>query len=167
MKKNALIMCLVNELAVNVATEVCKKGNFNFYDLSQVFNNIEINFKSDLNKVAQNLNSVKISSEQLNIISNENNSIFVSNNFALLSESNLTQLKKNCVVVFIKVNKSDYLEYIWRNNLNSSSKFKVDAKVFDFREKAYINCADIVLDGSKNAKTMVNKLIKSLENLWV
>lgn len=165
MKKNALIMCIVNELAVNVAQELCKNVNYNFYDLSQVFNNFEINSKTDLNKVAQNLNSAKISSEQLNIILGENNSIFVSNNFALLSENNLKQLKSNCTVVFIKVDKNDYLEYIWRENLNSVSKFKVDAKVFDFREKAYINCADIVLDGTKSVKTMVNKLIKSLESL--
>ena len=167
MKTNALIMCLVNELAINVAKEFCNNASYNFYDLTEVFNNIEINSKTDLNKVAQNLNSGKISSEQLNIILGENNAAFVSNNFALLSENNLNKLKNNCAVVYIKVDKSDYLEYIWRDNLNSASKFKVDAKVFEFREKAYINCADVVLDGTKPVKTMVKKLIKSLENLWV
>ena len=163
--KNIIIFCLINSLASSVARDLCEQIDYNYIDLSKTFEEKEINSKTDLNIVAENSDSAKISIEQLKIISRVKNTVFVSNNFNLLSEKFLNNLKGECSVVYIAVNKIDYLEHKWNENLTQPTKFKVDDIVFEMRQKAYISCVDICLSGSTNAKTLSKKLIKKLESL--
>jgi len=163
--KNIIIMCLINSLAQQVAKELCAEINYNYIDLTEILEEIQINSKTELNIVAQNLEFAKMSSEQLKIISNAKQTVFVCNNFNLLSEKFLNSLKEVCTTIYIEVDKNEYLEYRWKNNLDKPSKFKVETSVFEFRQKAYISCVDECIKFNGNIKALSKKLIKKLENL--
>ncbi len=165
MKKNIILLCLIDDLARKLAQEVSSEFNISFFDLTKTFKENKINSKADLNKSIKDSFVAKISTDQLNVMKAVKNAIFVSNNFNLLSEKFLDDLKSLCIVVYMKVNKEDYLEYKWTENINKKEKFKVETKVFDFRQLAYSSCVDIVLDASKNIKTLSRKLIKYMESL--
>ena len=165
MKSNIFILCLVDELGINLAREVASMVGFNFYNLSEAVVLPKINCALDLNKLAKNYNLNKISSEQLNIISELNNAVFYSNNFNLLSVEFLPRIKQTCAVVYVRVDKNTYLEHAWQQNINSPSKFKVDSKVFETRDKAYISCAEVLLNYNNNLTKAASTLIKKLEKL--
>lgn len=163
--KNIIIFCLINNINKEISKQLSKEVSYNYLDLTQILDEFEINSKTDLNKVAQNLDIVKISKEQLEVISNVKNTVFVCNNFNLLSEKFLKSLKDLCYVVYISLNKNDYLEFKWSENLTKPSKFKLNDKVFEMRQKAYISCVDVSLSYNKNVKNIVKKLISKLEAL--
>ena len=165
MKSNIFILCLIDELGINLATEVANKLGLNFYNLSEAVTTPKPASHADLNKLIKNSNITKICSEQLNIVGLLNNSVFYCNNFSLLSQNYLQQLKQTCAVVYAEVDKSTYLENEWQQNLNKASKFKADVKVFETRNKAYTNCADVVIGVGDDVSPAAYKLIKKLEKL--
>ena len=65
----------------------------------------------------------------------------------------------------MRVDKTAYLENEWQQNLSNASKFKVNLKVFETREKAYISCAEVVIKADSSIKVTASKLIKKLEKL--
>ncbi len=165
LKSNIFIACLINDYGITLAKEVASKVGYNFYNLSGAINLPQINLKSDLNKLVRNSNLIKISNEQLKIVGELKNTIFYSDNFNLFSQNNLSKLKQTCIVVYVQVDKNAYLEHEWQKNINTSSKFKVDIKVFETRDKAYISCAEVVIKGEENLASTASKLIKKLEKV--
>ena len=87
MKSNIFITCLINDYGTALAREVAEQTGFNFYNLSEAIALPKINCKTDLNKLAQNYNLIKISSEQLKIIGALKNAVIYSDNFNLLSQN--------------------------------------------------------------------------------
>ena len=165
MKSNIFIISLIDSYGINLAREVSMRVNFSFYNLSEALSLPKINCKTDLNKLAQNCNLIKISNEQLQIINSLSEAVFYSNNFNLLSQNFLEKLKLTCAVVYVKHTKSDYLESEWQQNINTATKFKANLQVFETRDKAYISCAEVVINGEENIKATASKLIKKLEKL--
>jgi shikimate kinase len=156
LKKNICIIGLATNFTKTVAKALSDKLEMFYADINDLlkFDLLDI---EEAEKKCGKAYITKLEKNKIKTVAGYNNTIITVNYSSLTSEENIKHIRKNAIIIYLKLSKTEYEQKLKTENL-SPSKETLFLSVFNDRDFISSKICDLII----NCKTLTNEQIVDL-----